>query len=219
MKRIKTYLVELILILSATVITGVSLYLHLENKTDPLPQVLATQDSKKTKNDKLSQTNDKIHIDVSGAVVNPDLYEATSGSRLKNIIDLAGGLSDEADKLYIARNFNMSKFVNDQEKIYIPYTWDIDNGTFIESPRILEYLHSSDTDNSIQSTTAKTDENGPSISLNDSTLEELDSLPGIGPVTAQKIIDNRPYSTTEDLLTKKIVKTTVFEEIKSLISL
>jgi competence protein ComEA len=57
------------------------------------------------------------------------------------------------------------------------------------------------------------------ISINDSTIEELDQLPGIGQITANKIISNRPYTTIEDLLTKKVVNKGVFEKIKNLIEI
>jgi competence protein ComEA len=60
--------------------------------------------------------------------------------------------------------------------------------------------------------------NSSLINLNLATPAQLDSLPGVGPVTAQKIIDSRPYSTLEELLNKKIVTDKVFTQIKDRIS-
>lgn len=57
------------------------------------------------------------------------------------------------------------------------------------------------------------------ISINQASIEELDALPGIGPVTGQKIINNRPYQNFEELLTKKVVNKSTFEKIKDLIRL
>jgi competence protein ComEA len=57
------------------------------------------------------------------------------------------------------------------------------------------------------------------VNINTSVIEELDQLPGIGPTYAQKIIDNRPYSSIEDLLTKKILKKSAYTQIKDLVSL
>ena len=56
------------------------------------------------------------------------------------------------------------------------------------------------------------------INLNTASAEELDTLPGVGAVTVNKIINGRPYSTIEDLLNKKIVNKGVFENIKGLIT-
>ena len=57
------------------------------------------------------------------------------------------------------------------------------------------------------------------VNINVASESELDKLPGIGPVTAQKIISSRPYSSLEDLLTKKVVSQSTYEKIKDLISL
>ena len=56
------------------------------------------------------------------------------------------------------------------------------------------------------------------ININAASEQELDSLPGIGPIYAQKIINGRPYSSIDELLSKKIVGSKVFEEIKEKIT-
>jgi competence protein ComEA len=53
-----------------------------------------------------------------------------------------------------------------------------------------------------------------SVNINQATEEELDALPGVGPVTAQKIISNRPYQSVDDLVSKKAVGQSVFSKIK-----
>ncbi len=138
--------------------------------------------------------NNGIMVDVAGAVNKPNVYEVTSSARLKDIIDLADGLSAEADLNYFHRNFNLAKIVADQEKIYIPSVTDTHTNP----------------DNQNQPT---------AVNLNQATVQELDGLPGIGSTTAQKIIQNRPYGSVEELLNKKIVNKNVYEQIKELISL
>lgn len=56
------------------------------------------------------------------------------------------------------------------------------------------------------------------ININQASESELDALPGIGPVTAQKIISNRPYQSVEDLLNKKAVGASEFAKIKDQMS-
>lgn len=59
---------------------------------------------------------------------------------------------------------------------------------------------------------------GELININTATERELDTLPGVGSVTAAKIIASRPYSVPEDLLNKKVVGKSTYEKIKHLIS-
>jgi competence protein ComEA len=110
----------------------------------------------------------------------------------------------------------LARIVSDQEKIYIPSVSEINNGIFVQNLQALNYIEPniiSSIDNQ-QSTI-----NNNLINLNSATIEELDQLPGIGQVTANKIIVNRPYSTIDELLVKKTVNKSVFEKIKGLISI
>lgn len=135
----------------------------------------------------------KIMIDISGAVVKPGVYEVDFDARIQDVVLAAGGMVAEADTGYIAKNLNLAQKVTDGEKIYIPFVSD------------QEASGSEATDGK--------------ISINSATMTELESLPGIGPVTAEKIIANRPYSSIDDLINKKSVGQAVFEDIKSQISL
>lgn len=151
-----------------------------------------------------------IFVDIGGAVVKPDLYEATSGTRLKQIITLAGGLSDNVAHDYFVRNFNLARIITDQEKIYVPSIQEINSGIIIENSQL-------NTSTSLSADNG-TMEQSVIININSASIDELDTLPGIGITTALKIIQNRPYSTIEDLLNKKVVKKNVFEQIKGLVT-
>lgn len=194
----KKYRLEFFLILLALLITIVSLVLYLTSLSDDQNSI--TLESEKT--DSQSVANTKIYVDLAGAVEKPDLYELTSGARLKDVLKLAGGLSADADRNFFAKYFNLSRLLSDQEKIYIPSTSEVENGFIMETNQ--------------QPAT----NNQPSalININSADLDELDQLPGIGKVTAEKIIRQRPYQTIEELLTKKIVNKSTFEKIRGLVS-
>lgn len=215
---IKSHIAELTLLSLALLITIFSATSYLPGQTDAEePQVLSAVAEPL---EKATPAVSKIVVDVSGAVLKPDVYEVTQGARLADVIKHAGGLEDDADSGYIARNFNMARFVVEQEKIYIPFKKDIASGMFTEAPRALDYLNSGDTagagEQQVQSDSIAS---ALLISINTASKDELDMLPGVGPTTAQKIIDSRPYESTEELLAKKAVSQSVFDKIKDLISL
>jgi competence protein ComEA len=163
------------------------------------------------KNDQSFKQVKNIVVDVSGAVNKPGVYELKYGSRINDAIKKAGGISDDADYNYFSRNFNLSSFVFDQEKIYVPFSWEINSGIFIEETRILNYLNPFITNSSNE---YQTSYESDLININTATSQELEELSGIGQVTAKKIIDNRPYSSVEELLSKKILKQNIYENIK-----
>ena len=140
-----------------------------------------------------SVTGEKIHVDIEGAVLNPGVYELPFSSRVQDLLISAGGLSKEADREWTAKNLNKAAKLKDGEKFYIPKKDE------------------SQVKGSQSSVTDK-------ININMASASELDSLPDIGEARSQKIIDDRPYSRIEELLEKKTIPASVFEKIKSKIS-
>lgn len=208
LKKSKKYLIEIILLFMALTITMISLTLYAKNNQNLDKEDIPVKQTYK---------QDSIYVDVSGAVKKPNLYKVNFGTRIKEAIDKAGGLSDEADVVFFNRNFNLARIVTDQEKIYVPSTSEINNGIFIQNPQVLNYIEPNRSTGIANNT--PTEDNNQLISLNSATIEELDQLPGVGQVTANKIIINRPYTTLDDLLTKKVINKGVFEKIKDLISI
>lgn len=134
-------------------------------------------------------------VDVSGAVLQPGVYKLRSSSRVQEALIAAGGLSESADRQYVAKRLNLAAKLRDGQKVYIPFAGES------------QALGNEDTAQQIGL-----------ISINQATISELDSLPGIGQVTAQKIIQDRPYARIEELVEKKIVSSKVFEKIKEKIT-
>lgn len=141
----------------------------------------------------------RIKIDISGGINKPGVYTLESNSRVEDAVNLAEGFSAKANKDYISKQLNLSQKLSDGIKIYIPLEGEI------SVPQIAGA--------STQST------QNSKISINNASQKELEDLPGIGPVTAAKIIKNRPYNSIDDLTTKKSVSRSVFSKIKEMIDL
>lgn len=147
----------------------------------------------------LVQKDKMISVDVSGAVNKPGVYQLKEGDRIEEAIKLAGGFAQTASGEYISKYLNMAQKLSDGSKIYVPLVGDpappAGGGAVAGT-----------------NTQAK-------VNINTGTQAQLEALPGIGPVTASKIISDRPYQKIEDLLDKKIVNKSTFEKIKDVVTL
>ncbi|OGH48254.1 MAG: hypothetical protein A3A51_04530 [Candidatus Levybacteria bacterium RIFCSPLOWO2_01_FULL_39_10] len=146
------------------------------------------------------ETSSEIVVDIQGAVIKPGVYTLKSNSRMVDVLSKAGGLSEDADRDWVEKNLNLAKKAQDGVKIYIP--------------RVGEEILS----NSSGSSVSESGSGGPVININLASKSELETLSGVGPVTAEKIINGRPYGDTGELLSKKIVGVSVFEKIKDYIA-
>lgn len=144
----------------------------------------------------LGDTKEMIWVDVAGAVEKPGVYELGKGSRIKDALVMAGGLSETAEREYLEKVINMAQEVEDGEKIYIPRKGSDDEKVLGGST---DYL-------------------GGLINVNAASISELDTLWGVGEVTANIIIENRPYGKVSELLEKGVLKSNVYEEIKDEVS-
>lgn len=146
-------------------------------------------------------TEKPIVVQISGAVPRPGVYALAQGSRVQDAISAAGGFLAEAEKTGI----NLARALEDGEQLDVPYV----EGA---SPVILE--DPAATEAPVESTEL--------ININLATQAELESLPGIGPTTAQKIIQyreqNGPFLTTEDIINVSGIGPGTYERIKDLIT-
>lgn len=140
----------------------------------------------------------EFKVDVSGAVGTPGVYSLTSDSRVEDAIKAAGGLKSDANQEYISKSLNLSQKIADGMKIYVPFEGESGAG--------------------VVSGVAVTPQSSI-VGVNSASADQLDSLPGVGPVTAQKIISGRPYQTLDDLVNNKVVSQSEFTKIKDLIDL
>lgn len=141
-----------------------------------------------------------IMVDVAGAVVTPGVYKLPKDSRVSDVVAAAGGLTEEANRSKI----NLAAKVVDGQKVNI-----VAKGQSTGSTEGM---------GSMGGEVAGVSEGGL-VSVNDASQVLLETLPGIGPVTAGKIISLRPYGALEELKTKKAVGSATYEKIKDLITL
>src|SRR3989338_3109984 len=131
--KIRKYLLEIILLSASLVITIIAVTIYAKNNQENIDQEITTNYLPE------QILSGKIFVDISGAVKKPNLYQVDFGARIKEIIDRAGGLSDDADVIFFNRNFNLDRILSDQEKIYVPSISEINNGIFIQNQLTLDY--------------------------------------------------------------------------------
>lgn len=156
-------------------------------------------DIEKDEENVIIDNEDKIiFVHISGQVYKPGIVELELGKRVIDAVELAGGLKKDAD----IDRINLAKKLVDEEKIYIPKI-----GEEISGEMTL--------------TTTSTQEESGKININTCSKGDLMSLPGIGDVLADRIIEYRTtngFKTVEDIKNVSGIGDKKFEAIKDLIT-
>ncbi len=138
-----------------------------------------------------------IKVYVAGAVKNPDVYTFEEGSIVKDAILKSGGATSDADLIAI----NLAKKLEDGEEIIVPFK---------------------NSDGSASSADTSGSNNSKKININTASKDALISLPGIGDVKAQAIIDyrnkNGKFKTIEEIVNVSGIGEKTFESLKDLIT-
>ena len=145
-----------------------------------------------------------IEVNVVGGVVHPGVYKLPEGSRVQDAIYAAGGLLSDANTSAL----NLAAKLEDGQQL------QIGGGAGAGTPP---------SGTNVPFTVIQTpDTGGDLIDINNATLEELESLPGIGPTTAQNIIDyrdqNGPFVQIEDIMNVPGIGPSTFDSIQNLIT-
>ncbi len=134
----------------------------------------------------------ELIVHAAGAVARPGLYRLPAGARVDDLVDAAGGLAPDAD----GDRLNLAAPLVDGSRVFVPRVGEPD----VPVPVVPGPGPASDGGGTPSATTAP----GPPVDLNTATLDELDTLPGVGPTTAQAILDyraeNGPFRSVDDLL-------------------
>ncbi|MBQ1326778.1 MAG: helix-hairpin-helix domain-containing protein [Eubacterium sp.] len=157
--------------------------------------------------DTIIDSEETVVVYICGAVVSEGVYTLSYGSRVVDVLDMAGGYKEDAAKGYV----NLAEPLSDGDKIYIPFQDEVD-----------------DEKNISQKIKGKDDIYGSGdgdrlVNINKATRDELMTLPGIGGSKADDIISYREehgkFSKIEDLMNISGIKTGVFNKIKDMITI
>ena len=149
-----------------------------------------------------------ITVDVGGAVKRPGVYRLAAGSRVADAIAAAGGYSAGVDVASASDRLNLAAVLADGERVRIPARGE-PGLTATGAPPTGD-----------PSSSGPNSPAGP-VDLNRATAAELEALPGIGPVTAAKIIaarEQEPYASVDDLRTRGLVGPATFAKIQALVA-
>lgn len=146
-----------------------------------------------------------VVVHVVGAVRQPGLYTLAGGSRVGDAITAAGGVTPEA----AGEAVNLARVLADGEQVFLPTKKQVAAGV-VSPPGAAGAAAGG-------GTTA-----GGKIDLNRATAAELDTLPGVGPSTAKKIVDDRtkngPFTKIEDLMRVTGIGQKKFDSLKDLVT-
>jgi len=143
-----------------------------------------------------SSSGSEMMVHVTGAVAAPGVYVVQEGDRVVDAVEAAGGPAPDADLVAL----NLARRVHDEDQVVVPRVG--------EKPAVSQVASASTSD--------------ALIDINTASAADLDSLPGIGEVYSQRIVDSRdadgPFESTEDLVARRLIPRATYDKIKNLIT-
>jgi competence protein ComEA len=191
---------------AAAFLVGAAAWLYLAAPTPatlpPDGGVAGALESGSSRTPAASQVADgEIVVDIEGGVAHPGIAHLPPGSRVADAIAAAGGYADTADLAAAARSLNLASTLTDGAQVYVPRLGEAGGGGAGGGSGV---------------------GGGGLVDLNHATEGELDALPGIGPVTVQKIVAARqeqPFQTLDELVDRKVMTNAQLDKIRDLVTI
>ena len=209
--------ISLIIVLATTISSII--YFYEPKKEKKIEKVAVEKIKKETK----KEDTEKLYmVDIKGEVISPGIYELPSTSRVIDVINKAGGLTDIADTSVI----NLSKKIEDEMVIIIYSEYEVNN--WLKTKQEEEYLQEkcqNSEESKIENDACISDNaienNETLININTATKEELMTLSGIGETKALAIISYRektPFTSIKDIKNVSGIGDSTYNEIKDYIT-
>lgn len=193
---LRIYQVPIGLGLLSLLFIALSITIFIKLHQDQAPILFSSDQVAGTQSGIRAASNEAILVDVEGGVVHPGVYRLPSDSRIDDLLGFAGGFTDQADMEAVARSINRAAKLSDGAKIYVPVKNMTGGGDSLGA-----------------------DKNTAIVNINTASQAELENLPGVGPVTAEKIITSRPYTRIEELVERDIISASLYGKVNMLLSL
>jgi competence protein ComEA len=187
--------VTIVAVAAAVVLTGAASFaLVTRSLPAAAPSLVAGADPWASPTASMPGDGGTLVVDVEGGVQEPGIHRLPAGSRVADALAAAGGYADSADLLAAAQSLNLAASLVDGQQIVVPMIG--------EEPLAVGG-------------------DGGLVNLNRATQAELEELPGIGPVTAEKIIaarEQQPFATLDELVSRDVLTTRQLEDIADLVT-
>lgn len=189
------------ILLTGCIITGL---ISSNDKEKPLAGSSLLQSAQSAVTSKAVQAK-TVRVQVSGAVLEPGIYDVPAGCRVEEAIAAAGGLTENAD----SERVNLVRKVRDGMQIRVPVQKAARTSRKQRKNAQATAGYSASSTKKVGSTRAGTEKNNSAVQrvrINSASAGELQQLPGIGPALAQRIVDTRNsrnsgrFTSVEDLL-------------------
>ena len=149
----------------------------------------------------------ELVVEIVGAVTRPGVYRLPAGTRIGDLVDAAGGYSPRVDVDRASRDLNLAAVLADGDQVRVPSRDDAAAAVGTAGP-------------AGSGGGAQPVGSGSLIDLNAATSAELETLPGIGPATAGKIIaarEEQPFTSVDELRSRGVLGEKTFEKVRDLV--